>query len=156
VVKDKMAVEVGKAKERLNVFDLARLRPITDGLDFFLRHREASRGEVESKVFDRVRVPLELTLLWLCIEAVKLKPVEDLLDMLLVDNHADIQHICKDSVDKVLESSWGIGEAEGHYQPLIGSIPSPKGGLPFIAQGNPDEMVSMLKINLSIDLGSAQ
>ncbi|KIO08660.1 hypothetical protein M404DRAFT_133078, partial [Pisolithus tinctorius Marx 270] len=98
---------------------------------------------------------VELTFLWLCIKAVKPKLAEDFLDMLPVDDHADIQHIHEDSVDKALESSQGIGEAEGHYQPLIGSIPSPKGSLPFIAWGNPDEMVSMLKINLSIDLGLA-
>ncbi|KIN99105.1 hypothetical protein M404DRAFT_155964, partial [Pisolithus tinctorius Marx 270] len=58
---------------------------------------------------------VELTLLWLHIKAVKPKPVEDFSDMLLVDDYADIQHICEDSVDKVLESSQGIGEAEGHH-----------------------------------------
>ncbi|KIN99723.1 hypothetical protein M404DRAFT_154462, partial [Pisolithus tinctorius Marx 270] len=82
VIKDKLAVEVGKSEERLNVLDLARLRPITDGLDLFLGHHEASRGEVETEVFDQVRV--ELTFLWLCIKAVKPKLVEYLSDMLLV------------------------------------------------------------------------
>ncbi|KIN94662.1 hypothetical protein M404DRAFT_167671 [Pisolithus tinctorius Marx 270] len=160
IVKDKMVVKVSEAEERLNIFDLARLRPITDGLDFFLQHCEASRGKVEAKVFDQVQV--ELTFLWLCIKAVKPKLVEDFLDMLLmgflisrVDSHTDIQHVHKDGIHKVLEGSWGIGEAEGHYQPLIGSILSLKGSLPFITQGNLDKMVSMPKINLSIDLGLA-
>ncbi|KIN99348.1 hypothetical protein M404DRAFT_155617, partial [Pisolithus tinctorius Marx 270] len=52
VIKDKPAVEVSEAEEGLYVFDLARLGPIADGLDLFLRHSEASRGEVESEVFD--------------------------------------------------------------------------------------------------------
>ncbi|KIN99527.1 hypothetical protein M404DRAFT_154921, partial [Pisolithus tinctorius Marx 270] len=105
---------------------------------------------------------VEFTLLWLHIKAVKLKLAEYLSDMLLmgflisrVDNHTDIQHVCEDGIHKVLEGGQGIGEAKGHYQPLIESILSPKGGLPFIAQGNLDKMVSMPKINLSIDLGSA-
>ncbi|KIN95999.1 hypothetical protein M404DRAFT_164307, partial [Pisolithus tinctorius Marx 270] len=82
IIKDKLVVKIGEAEERLNILDLARLRPVTDGLDLFLRHREASRGEVESKVFNQVRV--ELTFLQLRIQAMKLKPVEDFLDMLLV------------------------------------------------------------------------
>ncbi|KIO07419.1 hypothetical protein M404DRAFT_136422, partial [Pisolithus tinctorius Marx 270] len=82
IIKDKPAIEVGKAKERLNVLDLARLRPVANGLDLFLRHREAGRGEVESEVFDQVRV--ELAFLQLRIKAMKLKPAEDFSDMLLV------------------------------------------------------------------------
>ncbi|KIN93881.1 hypothetical protein M404DRAFT_169923, partial [Pisolithus tinctorius Marx 270] len=113
VIKNEPAVEVCEAKERLYVFDLARLRPVADGLDFFLRHREAGRGEVESEIFNRVRV--ELTFLRLRIQAVKPKPAKYLSDMLPVDNHADIQHIRKDSVDEALESSRGIGEAERHH-----------------------------------------
>ena len=36
-------------------------------------------------------------------------------DVVKVDNNTDIQHICKDGIDKVLESCRGIGEVEGHY-----------------------------------------
>jgi len=38
-----MSVEVGKAKERLNVFDLPGLGPILDNLDFEHCHGEAFR-----------------------------------------------------------------------------------------------------------------
>ncbi|KIO05557.1 hypothetical protein M404DRAFT_140936, partial [Pisolithus tinctorius Marx 270] len=82
VIKDKLAVEVGKAEERLYVLDLVRLSPVTDGLDLFLGHREAGRGKVESEVFNQVQV--ELIFLWLHIKAMKPKQVEDFLDMLLM------------------------------------------------------------------------
>ena len=36
-------------------------------------------------------------------------------DVIEVDNNWDVQHIGEDSIDKSLEGSWGIGEAEGHY-----------------------------------------
>ncbi|KIN95086.1 hypothetical protein M404DRAFT_166789, partial [Pisolithus tinctorius Marx 270] len=97
---------------------------------------------------------VELTFLQLCIKAVKPKLAEDFSDMLLM-GFLISRHVCENGIHKALEGGQGIGEAEGHYQPLVGSIPSPKGSLPFIAWGNPDEMVSMPKINLSIDLGSA-
>ncbi|KIO14015.1 hypothetical protein M404DRAFT_121444, partial [Pisolithus tinctorius Marx 270] len=153
IIKDKLAVEVSKAKEGLYVLDLVRLGPITDGLDFFLGHCEAMSGEVEAKVFDQVQV--KLTFLQLHIKAVKLKPAEDFLDMLLVDDHTDIQHVHEDGIHEALESGWGIGEAKGHHKPLIRTIPSLECGLPFITWGNLDKMVGMPKINFSMDLGLA-
>ena len=70
----------------------------------------------------------------------------------MVYYHADIEHICEDRVDKLLKGSWGIGEAEGHHLPLIGAIASSEGGFPLIALGNVNQVVSMPKINFSIDL----
>ncbi|KIO09254.1 hypothetical protein M404DRAFT_132820, partial [Pisolithus tinctorius Marx 270] len=142
VVEDELAVKISEAEERLYVLDLVRLRPIAD---------------------------VEFTFLWLHVKAVKLKLVEYLLDMLLVallisgvdwniikvDDYANIQHVHKDGIQEVLEGSQSIGEAERHYQPLIGPILSLKCSLSFITWGNPDEMVGMLEINLCIDFGSA-
>ncbi|KIN97975.1 hypothetical protein M404DRAFT_158956, partial [Pisolithus tinctorius Marx 270] len=54
VIKDKTAVKIGEAEEGLNILDLVRLRPVADGLDLFLQHREAGRGKVESEVLDQV------------------------------------------------------------------------------------------------------
>ena len=34
VVVDELSIEIGKSEERLDVFDLPRLRPIDDCLDF--------------------------------------------------------------------------------------------------------------------------
>ena len=73
-------------------------------------------------------------------------------DVVKVYYHADIKHICEDRVDKSLEGSQGIGEAEGHYLPLIGAIASPEGSFPLITLGNANQMVSMPKINFSVDL----
>ena len=36
-------------------------------------------------------------------------------DVVKVDNDRDVQHINEDCIDKSLESSWGVGQAEGHY-----------------------------------------
>ncbi|KIK22873.1 hypothetical protein PISMIDRAFT_101697, partial [Pisolithus microcarpus 441] len=38
VIVNELAVEVGKAKERLDVFHLPGFRPVTHGLDFILGH----------------------------------------------------------------------------------------------------------------------
>jgi len=36
-------------------------------------------------------------------------------DVVELHNNADIQHVSKDSVDKLLECCRGISEAKGHY-----------------------------------------
>jgi hypothetical protein len=53
---DEPAVEVGKAKEGLNVFDFPRFQPIEDGLHFVFGHAESVRGENVSEVFHTVPV----------------------------------------------------------------------------------------------------
>jgi len=44
VIKNELAVEVGKSQEGLNVLYLTRFRPIRDGLYFVQRHSETFRG----------------------------------------------------------------------------------------------------------------
>ncbi|KIM67393.1 hypothetical protein SCLCIDRAFT_108217, partial [Scleroderma citrinum Foug A] len=70
----------------------------------------------------------------------------------IVYYHADIKHICEDRVDKLLEGSWGIGEAERHHLPFIGAVASAEGGFPLITLGDANQMVCMPKIDFSIDL----
>ncbi|KIM67454.1 hypothetical protein SCLCIDRAFT_107540, partial [Scleroderma citrinum Foug A] len=102
-------------------------------------------------------VQMELTLFGFGKELVLAQALKHFLNMFdvvlhIVYYHADIKHICKDRVDKSLEGSQGIGEAEGHYLPLIGAVVSPEGGFPLITLGDVNQMVSMPKIDFSIDL----
>ena len=73
-------------------------------------------------------------------------------DVVKVYYHTDIEHICKDQVDKLLESGQGIGEAKGHHLPFIAAIASAEGSFPLISYGDANQMVHMPKIDFSIDL----
>jgi hypothetical protein len=78
-------VEVGKAKEGLNVFDFLWSWPIEDGLHFVLSHAESIVGKDVSKVFHTV--PVELAFPSVGIQAMLLESVEDFFDMLFVLGH---------------------------------------------------------------------
>ena len=52
VALDEPAVEIGEAKEGLNVLDFPRFGPIENCLDFVTGHREPGRGKDISAVFD--------------------------------------------------------------------------------------------------------
>jgi hypothetical protein len=121
------AVEIGEAKEGLNVLDFPRFGPIEDSLDFVTGHGEPGGREDVSEVLDGLRVPFAL--LRLEVKSVRAEAAEDFTDMLAVRgdiggvdedvvevNHdAHIQHICKDAIDKSLERGGGVSETEGHY-----------------------------------------
>ena len=68
-----------------------------------------------------------------------------------VDNHTNIEHVCKDVIHEALEGSRCIGQAEEHHHPLEGSILGLECCLPFVTILDLDEMVGMLQINLGID-----
>ena len=76
-------------------------------------------------------------------------------DVVEVNYHADIEHICEYWVYKLLECGQGIGEAERHYQPLIGAISGSEGHFPLITISDANQMVSMPKVNFSVDFCSA-
>ena len=59
-------------------------------------------------------------------------------DVVKIDNDTDVEHVSKNSVDKLLESCRGVGQAKRHYQPFIGSILCVEGSLPLIAWSDPD------------------
>src|SRR5437899_3126766 len=160
-----MTVEVGKAKEGLDVLDFPWFRPVTDCLDLFRSHGEPLRREVEAEVFDGGG--MELTLFRFSIELVFVEASEDFFDMSFVQllvlrvdedvvkvyDNAHVQEVCKDAINKPLESSRGISEAKGHHQPLIGAIVHAEGSLPLIARGDVDEVVGMAEIDLGIYFG---
>ncbi|KIM61388.1 hypothetical protein SCLCIDRAFT_122125, partial [Scleroderma citrinum Foug A] len=102
-------------------------------------------------------VRMELTLFGFSKELVMaqaLKHFPNMFDVVLhiVYYHADIKHICEDRVDKSLEGSRGIGEAERYHLPFVGAIASVEGSFPLITLGDANQMVHMPKINFSIDL----
>ncbi|KIK20365.1 hypothetical protein PISMIDRAFT_105964, partial [Pisolithus microcarpus 441] len=126
VVIDKATVEVGNAQEGLNVLHFTRFRPVSDGLNLILGHKE-------SEVFDGLGV--ELTLLWFGIETVLPESAKNLTNMFFVVFYI-IGQVHKDGVDEMLESCRGIGKSKWHDKPLIGSITSLESCFPFISIGN--------------------
>jgi hypothetical protein len=82
---DEPAVEVGKAKEGLNVFDFPRFRPIEDGLHFVFGHAESVGGENVSEVFHTV--PVEFAFPSIGVQAMLLESAEDFFDVLFVLGH---------------------------------------------------------------------
>ena len=120
-------IEVGEAKEGLNVLNFPWLGPVKNCLDFVSGHGEPGWGEDISKVFDGFRMPLAL--LQFEVKSISAEAPEDFPDLLAmssrvggvdqyvveVDHDAHVQHICEDTIDEVLEHSGGISETEGHY-----------------------------------------
>jgi hypothetical protein len=58
---DELSVEVGKPKERLDVFHFAGYRPLLDGLDLVGSHGKAVRREDISEILHGVTVPFAFT-----------------------------------------------------------------------------------------------
>jgi hypothetical protein len=82
---DEPAVEVGEAKEGLNVFDFLWFWPIKDGLHFVFGYAESVGGENVSKVFHTV--PVEFAFPGVGIQAMLPEFAEDFFDVLFVLGH---------------------------------------------------------------------
>ena len=54
---NELPIEVGKAKEGLNVFDLLRFQPLLNNLDFLISHCQAEVHQDISKELNRILVP---------------------------------------------------------------------------------------------------
>jgi hypothetical protein len=65
-----VSIEVGEAKEGLNIADIVGLWPVKDYLHLILVHAETQCGAVETQEFDSILFPL--TLLCLSKEAMLL------------------------------------------------------------------------------------
>ncbi|KIJ07388.1 hypothetical protein PAXINDRAFT_90475, partial [Paxillus involutus ATCC 200175] len=104
-------------------------------------------------VLDGVRVPF--TLLGFRVKSVFAQTTQDFADMLLMGSHVT-REICKDAINKTLKGCRGIGEPEGHHQPFIGAIASPKSCFPFIPRSDADKVVSVTEVNLRVHLGPTQ
>ncbi|KIN95989.1 hypothetical protein M404DRAFT_164526, partial [Pisolithus tinctorius Marx 270] len=130
VVINELSIEVHKAKEGLDVLHLPWLRPVMDCLNLLSRHGETGGRKNIAKVLDGVRV--KLTLLWLGIKTMLLKAVEYLFYMFVYHN-TDIEHVCKDAINELLESCRCISQTEWHCLPLIRTITSAESCFPFIS-----------------------
>ncbi|KIN97862.1 hypothetical protein M404DRAFT_159354 [Pisolithus tinctorius Marx 270] len=132
VVINELSIEVCKTKERLDVSHLPWLRPVADCLNLLSGHGETGGRKIITEVLDGVRV--KLALLQLGIKAMLSKAVEYLFyDVIEVYHNADIKHVCKDAIDKLLESCRRISQTEWHYLPLIRTIMSVESCFPFIS-----------------------
>jgi hypothetical protein len=85
VAVDEPMVEVGEAKEGLNVFDFPWFWPIEDGLHFVFSHAESIGGENVSKVFHTV--PVEFAFPGVGVQAMLPESAEDFFDILFVLGH---------------------------------------------------------------------
>jgi hypothetical protein len=120
VVMDESSIEVGKPKERLNIFHFTGYRPLLDGLDLVGGHGKAVRREDISEVLQRVTVPFAFTRV--CEQIVLPESLEDLSnvfsmlsggvgvhkDVVEVDEYVDVEKVAKNVVHELLEGRWSV------------------------------------------------
>ncbi|KIK75127.1 hypothetical protein PAXRUDRAFT_173708 [Paxillus rubicundulus Ve08.2h10] len=135
IIIDETAVEVGEAKEGLDVLDFMRFWPIRNGFDFVGGHSQAYLTDM------------------LFLEGHVLGVDEDVIQ---IDYNTNIEHISKDGIDELLESHQSVGQTERHYQPLIGAIVGVEGSLPFVSGHDVDKMVGMPEVNFGVDFAVAR
>ncbi|KIO04543.1 hypothetical protein M404DRAFT_142950, partial [Pisolithus tinctorius Marx 270] len=133
VVINETSVEIGETKEGLDVSHLLQLRPVVDCLNLLGGHGETRGGKNVAEVLNGVRV--KLALLWLGIETMLSKAVY---------HDADIEHVCKDAINKMLEGRRCISQTEWHHPPLIRTITSAECRFPFISVCDADQMIGMV------------
>ncbi|KIM65167.1 hypothetical protein SCLCIDRAFT_113717 [Scleroderma citrinum Foug A] len=151
VIEYESAVEVHEAQEGLYVLHLSGFGPITNCFDFVSRHCQAIGGEEISELV-LVQSPKHFpNMFFVILHIVRVDQ-----DVVEVNYHADIKHICEYRVYKPLEYGRGSGEAERHHQPLIGAISGSEGCFPLITISNANQMVRMPKVDFSVDLCSAR
>ncbi|KIO10076.1 hypothetical protein M404DRAFT_130604, partial [Pisolithus tinctorius Marx 270] len=141
VVINESSEEICKTKERLDVLHLLWLRPVADCLNLLSRHGETRGRKNITKVLNGVRV--KLALLQLGIKTMLSKAVEYVFymfadDIIKVYHDTDIEHVCKDAIDKSLEGCRHVSQTEWHYPPLVRTIMSVESCFPFISICNVD------------------
>ena len=79
---NELPIKVGKAKERLNVFNLLRFQPLLDDLNFPVHHCQAKVRQDVSKELNGIPVPFA----FICfgVETVFPKASEQFMDVFLV------------------------------------------------------------------------
>ena len=50
-----------------------------------------------------------------------------------------------------MEGRRSVGESEGHDAPFERAVAGPKGGLPLVSGGDPNEIVGVSEVDLGID-----
>jgi len=120
VVMDELLIEVGKPKERLDIFHFAGYRPLLDGLDLVGGHGEAVQREDISEILYGVMVPFAFTRAWK--QVVFLESPENVSnvfmmlfgvvgvheDVVKVDEYVDVEEVTKNVVHESLEGHWSI------------------------------------------------
>ena len=110
---------------------------------------------------------MELTFIRTSVKSVFPKASEDFSDMLpvlggiiridedviKVDDNRNVNHVGKDVVHKMLESSWSVGETERHNQPFKRPITSLECSLPFVSVSNADKIIGMPKVDFGVNPG---
>ncbi|KIN98462.1 hypothetical protein M404DRAFT_157730, partial [Pisolithus tinctorius Marx 270] len=153
VVINELSVEICKTEERLDVLHLPWLRPVVDCLNLLSRHGETGGRKNITEVLDRVGV--KLALLRLGIKTMLSKVAEYLFYMFAVYHDADIEHVCKDAINKLLEGCRRISQTEWHYPPLVRTIMSAECHFPFISICDVDQMIGMAEVDLGVDFSTA-
>src|SRR5882724_5493920 len=124
---NEMTVEIGKAKEGLNVLDFLWNWPILDDLDLVRGHGEAFRRQHVSEVF--AGSDMEFTFVCMGKQSISAEPVKCFLNVSFVFRNVvgidenviqiyddnDIDHICEDVIHKSLKSCWRISKPFRHY-----------------------------------------
>ena len=79
---NELPIEVGEAKEGLNVFNLLRFWPLLDNFDFLISHCQAEVCQDISEEFNRISVPF--TFIGFGVEAMFPEVLEQFVDVVLV------------------------------------------------------------------------
>ena len=77
-------------------------------------------------------------------------------NIIKINNNANVSHIGKNIIHKMLESGRSIGEAKRHDQVFKSTVAGPEGGKPLVAISNSDVIVTSSEINLGEDFGGLQ
>jgi hypothetical protein len=83
VAPDETLIKISEPKERLNVFNLVRFRPVCNNLDFGRIHSEPIRPHKESQIFNRVNI--QRTFFTVSEESMLSESSQDFADPLIVE-----------------------------------------------------------------------
>ncbi|KIK96480.1 hypothetical protein PAXRUDRAFT_138365, partial [Paxillus rubicundulus Ve08.2h10] len=115
IIKNEAVVKVHETKDVLDVFNLLRFWPVTDGFDSVGRHHQAAGGKRIAEKFNGSGV--EFTFFWFGAKSMFMELMEHFLGMLLVGGHilgvnediiqvsynTNIKHISRNGIDKLLK-----------------------------------------------------
>jgi hypothetical protein len=132
VIVNETTVEIGEAGEGLNIFDLLRLRPIPNHLDFLFGHRKSIGREHIAEELHRISVPFTVIGFGIdrdCVAEDIVKLHTDVFpvlrrviginqDVVEVDNDANIEHNAENVIHEMLKNRRTVGKTERHDLPL--------------------------------------
>ena len=166
VVRDEVAVEIGEAKERANIFHLGRSRPIRDSVEFNRVHGQLTRFNDHAKVFDFVGG--KLALFEFQVEIKFSHTLQDALRTFFVEGgvggvdeeiiHIDDEpsfgnHVAEGVIHKSLKSGGGVGKSKEHDGGFEESLMGDEGRFPLVTILDSYVVVPPPNIELSEDLG---